>query len=237
VVFVQCECLPEQHLDELRWVQSLADADPRIAGIVPWAPLEAGDDVHEELVQIAADPRVKGIRRIIQFEDDVDFCARAEFVRGVQLLADVQLHFEITIASVHMPNALKLIDQCPQVRFILDHIGNPNIRSGQRQPWATHMKAIGGCDGVYCKVSNFACNADLENWKRDDFVPYFETVVETFGHDRIIWAGDWPHALRAIQYVEWVQIADWMTRHWSKEDRYKLFHDNAVQFYRLGADR
>ena len=42
VVFVQCECRPDQYRDELAWVQSLADRDPRLKAIVPWAPLAAG---------------------------------------------------------------------------------------------------------------------------------------------------------------------------------------------------
>jgi len=141
--------------------------------------------------------------------------------------------FEITVSPVHMPNVLKLIDRCPGVRFILDHLGNPNIKDGEREPWPTHVKALAECTNVYCKVSGAATNADLENWKREDFVPFVETVFDAFGFDRVIYAGDWPHALRAIEYVQWVETLDWLARNRSDRERRKLFRENAIDFYRL----
>ena len=73
--FVQCECKPDQHLDELAWVQSIADQEPRLKAIVPWAPLENGEDASQVLRMIARDPRVKGVRRIIEFEEDPIFAS------------------------------------------------------------------------------------------------------------------------------------------------------------------
>ena len=234
LVFVQCECLPKQHLDELRWVQSLANGDPRIWGIVPWAPLESGDEVSEELRQMASDPRVKGVRRIIMSEADVNFCIRPGFTRGVQLLGEMDLHFEITIAPIHMPNTLELIRRCPGVSFILDHLGNPDIAGSVLEPWATHLREMASFENVWCKVSGLATNANLESWKREDFVPYLDTVFEAFGTHRVVYASDWPHALRATDYVRWFETLDWATRAWDEASRRRLFHDNAVQFYRLG---
>ena len=37
----------------------------------------------------------------------------------------------------------------------------------------------------------------------------------------------------AIRYPEWVAIVDWVTEGASAEEKRKLFHDNAVRFYRL----
>src|SRR5262249_7468067 len=86
MVFLQCECEVSQYVDEAAWVTSLAAKDPRIEGIVPWAPLEKGDSVRSDLEQLAANPLIKGIRRIIQFEPDIEFCLRPDFVKGVQAL-------------------------------------------------------------------------------------------------------------------------------------------------------
>ena len=235
MVFVQCECLPAQHLDELLWVQSLADTDSRIQGIVPWAPLEDGDKVADELETIAQDSRVKGVRRIIQFEPDVDFCSQLGFVRGVQLLGTLGLHFEITIAPIHMPNTLALVRKCPDVRFVLDHIGNPDIASGALQPWADYIKQLARFENVWCKVSGLATNADFYNWKKGDFVPYLETIFEAFGFDRVMYAGDWPHALRATKYARWFNTLDWATDNCTDSERRRLFRDNAIIFYRLAS--
>jgi L-fuconolactonase len=233
MVFVQCECRRDQHLDELAWVQSIADADPRLRAIIPWAPLEDGGAVAQELAQIAEDPRVKGVRRIIEFEEDIDFCARPGFVRGVQLLGEVGLHCELTIGPRNFPNVIKLVEACPDTRFILDHIGCPNIAAGEIEPWRTHLRNFASSGPHACKFSNLVCNADLERWTADDLRPFAETVFEAFGEDRILWASDWPHCLRASSWRRWFDTAVALTGPLGPGARRKIFHTNAKSFYRI----
>ena len=83
--------------------------EPRIRGIVPWAPLEKGEAARAELASLAANPLVKGIRRIIQFEPDPEFCLRPDFVRGVQMLAEFDLSFDICIAHHQMEPTIRLV--------------------------------------------------------------------------------------------------------------------------------
>ena len=54
MVFLQCEVDPTQFREEAEWVTKLArEHDPRIQGIVPWAPLEKGDAVRADLEKLA----------------------------------------------------------------------------------------------------------------------------------------------------------------------------------------
>ena len=233
MVFVQCECRPDQHLEELAWVQSLADSDPRLQAIVPWAPLEDGEAVVDTLRVIAADPRVKGVRRIIEFEDDIGFCLRAGFVRGVRLLGEHGLHCELTIGPRNFPNVMKLVEQCPGTRFILDHIGCPAIKDQSLQPWQDYLRAFAASGPHPCKFSNLVCNADLEHWTIDDLRPFADAVIEIFGPERIIWGSDWPHALRASSWPRWFETACELTAGLGAETQRKIFHDNARDCYRL----
>ncbi len=233
MVFVQCECLPEKHLAELAWVKSLADSDSRLKGIIPWVALEQGEEVGEEIYTIAQDPRVKGVRRIIEFEEDPDFCVQPGFIRGVQLLGKVGLHCELTIAPAHFPNVMRLISQCPDTRFILDHIGSPHIADNQLEPWKSSIREFAASGPHVCKFSNLVCNASLENWTIDDLRPFAESVFDAFGPDRLIWGSDWPHALRASEFSRWLETADLLTFGFSGAERKKIFHDNALHFYRL----
>jgi len=233
LVFVQCECLPEQHLEELAWVRSCADADSRLKAIVPWAPLESGDAVRAELVAMANDPRVKGVRRIIEFEQDLDFCIQPGFIRGVQLLGETGLHCELTIGPRNFPNVLKLVEACPGTRFILDHIGCPNIAAGQLQPWKDYLRAFAASGPHPCKFSNLVCNANLERWTVDDLRPFADVVIECFGPDRLLWGSDWPHALRASSWSRWLETAWTLTSALGPAAQRKIFHDNAKTFYRI----
>lgn len=235
MVFLQCECDPAQFMDEAAWVTSLAAQDPRIQGIVPWAPLEQGHRARPYLEQLAQNPLIKGIRRIIQFEPDLEFCLRPDFVAGVQALPDYGFSFDICIDHRHMANTIKLVAQCPNVSFILDHIGKPNIKDRVMEPWATQLYELAQFPNVWCKVSGVATEADHQHWTREDVRPYLDRVVECFGFERLVFGGDWPVAIQATTYPRWVETLAWAVAGCSETERRALFRDNAIRFYRLPA--
>ncbi len=234
MVFLQCECDRAQYLDELAWVTQTAESDPRIKGIVPWAPLEKGDAARDDLDRIAENKLVRGIRRIIQFEPDGNAFARdPDFIRGVQLLADYDLSFDICISYVHMEGTLDLIRQCPQTRFILDHIGKPDIKNHVMEPWTDHLRAMADLPNVWCKVSGVVTEADVDNWTAEDLKPYLDHVFACFGFDRTIFGGDWPVATLACDYPNWVATLDAAVTGCSDAELRRLYVENAETFYRV----
>lgn len=234
MVFVQCECDFTQYRDEVAWVTQLAQQDRRIQGIVAWAPLEKGEPVRPELEALAKNKLVKGIRRIIQFEVDVNFCLRPDFVRGVQLLGDYGLSFDLCIkGDEQFRNTLQLVRQCPQVNFILDHIGKPFIKERIIEPWKTYLRDLAALPNTWCKMSGLVTEADHQKWTKEDLKPYIDAVIESFGWDRVMFGGDWPVAFQATPYPRWVETLDWAVTGASPAQRKKLFHDNAMAFYRL----
>jgi L-fuconolactonase len=233
MVFVQCEADFAQFMEEAEWVNGLAEQDPRIAGIVAWAPLENGDSARPALERLAAIPRIKGIRRIIQFEPDPDFCLRPSFIKGIQALAHYNLSFDICINHIQMENTIKLVRQCPDVRFMLDHIAKPDIKNHVLEPWRTHLKTLASMDNVYCKMSGLVVEADHARWKKEDLKPYIDHVIDCFSADRVAFGGDWPVVLQASRWQQWVDTLLWAIQGVSKSELKKLFYDNAVAFYQL----
>ncbi len=234
MVFLQCECDPKQYRQEADWVTSLAKQDPRIQGIVPFAPLEKGEGARPELEELAKNNLVKGIRRIIQFESDAAFCLRPDFVRGVQMLAEFDLHFEICLkGDTQFANTVKLVRQCPQTRFILDHIGKPFIKERILEPWKTHLRELASLPNTWCKLSGLVTEADFKRWTKEELKPYVEAVMESFGWDRVMFGGDWPVAFQATDYPRWVETLAWAVHGAAPAQLRQLFHDNAIRFYRL----
>jgi len=233
MVFVQCEADFAQFMEEADWVSRIAEQDQRIAGIVPWAPLENGDAARPALERLAANPRIKGIRRIIQFEADPDFCLRPGFIEGVRGLADYGLHFEICINHTQMENAITLVKACPNVRFMLDHIAKPDIKHHVMEPWRTHLKTFADMDNVTCKMSGLVVEADWDRWTKADLKPYIDTVIECFGFERLVFGGDWPVVLQAARWQTWLDTLTEILAGVSQAELKQLFHDNAVAFYRL----
>ncbi|SOE23197.1 L-fuconolactonase [Spirosomataceae bacterium TFI 002] len=233
MIFVQAECKPSQFLEEIKWVEAIAEKDERLTGIIPWAPLHTGNAITEVLEGFAMNPKIKGVRQLIQTENDLNFCQKPDFINGVNLLGKNNLHFELTIDPKHFPSVLKLVEQCPDTRFILDHIGNPNMLTKQLQPWKEYLKAFADSGPHYCKFSNLVCNADLNNWNIDDLKPYSEAVIDTFGSEKLIWGSDWPHALRAASWSKWFETAIALTTGLTENECNGIFKTNAIAFYNI----
>jgi L-fuconolactonase len=236
MVFLECAVDKAYYQQEAAWVTALAAQDSRIQGIVAFAPLEEGEGVRPAIeALLAANPLLKGIRRIVQGEADVAYCLRPDFVRGVQLLADYGLSFDICIYHIQLASAVQLVAQCPNVRFILDHIGKPDIKNGVMEPWRTELRELAAMPHVVCKVSGLVTEADHQQWTPADLQPYIDHVIDCFGFDRVIYGGDWPVAYQATDYPRWVETLQAAVSGCSEEELHKLFYDNAVRFYRLPA--
>src|SRR5688572_21207806 len=232
-VFVEVDVDVPQHLDEASWVSELARSDPRLTGMVAALPLERGAAIEPELEQLARHKLLKAIRRLIQNQPDPDFCVRPDFIAGLKLLPRHDLAFDICILHHQMPNVLRMVRQCPEVRFVLDHIGKPGIKAGLIDPWRQHLRELASMPNVVCKISGVATEADHSNWTREQLRPYIEHAIESFGFDRIMFGGDWHVSELATTYPEWVEIVAWVVEDCTPEEKRKLFRDNALSTYRL----
>lgn len=236
MVYVQVEVAPAYALLEAQHVAQLAAHEPRLQGIVAWAPLEDGECVRSILeALVAIGPLVKGVRRILQGESDPAYCLQPSFVRGVELLAAYGLSFDICIYHYQLPAVIELVRQCPGVTFILDHIAKPDIRRGVLDPWRDHIATLARLPNVVCKISGVATEADHARWTVDDLAPYIRHALEVFGEDRVMFGGDWPVALLATSYRRWVETLATLTADLSPEAQRKLWSENARRVYRLPA--
>ncbi len=233
MVFLQCECAFDQCEQEASWITELAEVDNRIQGIVPWAPLELGEKARDVLDRYAENKLIKGIRRIIQFEPDIEFCLQPGFIRGVQLLEDYDLSFDICISHIQLKNTSEFVNQCPDVRFMLDHIGKPDIKNQIFKPWKKELRELAQMENVHCKMSGLVTEADHGHWTKEDLKPYIDHVIECFGVDRICFGGDWPVACQATEYHGWVETLDLALEGCTEEDLRKIYWENAIEFYKL----
>ena len=235
MVFVECAEGSGEGIAEAQWVAEIAESEPRIQGIVAHAPLERGDAVLPALEKLAEIPLVRGVRRIIQYEDDIGFCLREKFIDGVNLLPRFGFSFDICVAHHQIPNVVKMVDHCPEVSFMLDHIGKPDIKNGVMDPWKKNIATLSEFPNTWCKISGLVVEADHQKWTASDLAPYIEHVIKCFGYDRVVFGGDWPVILRAAEVSQWIEALDVVLTEAkaSPEKLSKLYRDNAAAFYRL----
>jgi L-fuconolactonase len=234
MVYVEVATAPAYGLLEAQWAIAQADQEPRLQGIVAFAPLEFGDRARVYLEALAAlGPRVKGVRRLIQGESDPGFCLEPAFVRGVSLLREFGFSFDICIKHHQLPPVIDLVRRCPDVSFVLDHIAKPDIAAGSRDPWRQQLRTLAQAPNVVCKISGLVTEANHASWTRDDLAPYVAHVLDVFGEDRVMFGGDWPVMLLASSYQRWVDTLDTLTASLSAAAARKLWLENAARTYRL----
>jgi L-fuconolactonase len=219
---------------EASWIAAVAQAEPRIQGIIANAPLEDGENARSFLKTLKVlSPRIKGIRRILQAETEHGFCLQARFLDGVHMLADFDFSFDICITRHQLSDAIALVRACPHVQFILDHIANPDIKNKEMSPWRERVAELAALPNVACKVSGIVTNANRDGWTPDDIRPYVEHILTCFGEDRVMYGGDWSVVLLASSYARWVEALDAVTTHLPETQRRKLWVENAKRIYRL----
>ncbi len=232
VVFVQADCAPDEGLAEARWVASLDAPATPIKGIVAYAPLEAGGAARAALDALAQIPHVKGIRRLIQSEGS-GFALQADFVTGIRLLAEYDLPFDLCVLPHQLPDVIALVERCPDVRFVLDHLGKPSIADGEIDIWRQNMSRLAKFENVSCKLSGFVSESAPVKWTPADLRPYVEHALAAFGAERLMFGSNYPICTLAGTYKYWQETLTALLAPLAQDERQQIFAANATRFYRL----
>ena len=219
-----------QSLAETHWLLGLADADPRIFGVVGWVDLQA-EDIAAQLETLARHPRLVGVRHVIQDEPDADFMRRPTFLRGLAQLQRFRLTYDLLIYPHQLPAALAVVRQFPDQRFVLDHGAKPLIRAGTLSPWREQIRELAAFQNVSCKVSGLVTEADLTHWKPTDLRPYLEILAEAFDVRRLLFGSDWPVCLLAAEYEAVEGVVRDFFRGLDPQDQARLWGGNCAQIY------
>ena len=232
-VFVEVAANAGQHLAEAAFAQGIADIEPRLGAIIAHAPVQIGAAVCADLEALLAYKKVRGIRRLIQGEVDPSICLEPLFIEGVRRLAHYNLTFDLCLKHWAMPYAIELAKKCPDVTFVLDHIGKPDIRHGLRQPWWSQITEMARLPNVVCKISGAIGEADPKLWTADQVKPYVAHAIECFGFERSMFGSDWPVSALTHQYEQWVDLVDSVAAGATMAEKHQLYCGTAQRIYRL----
>jgi L-fuconolactonase len=132
-----------------------------------------------------------------------------------------------------MRSVVELVRRVPQVTFVLDHFGKPDVRDGKTEPWAMDMKALAALPNVVCKISGLTTEAHWDKWQADDLKFYFEHTLQCFGFGRLLFGSDWPMATLATSYNHWIETAQGLFSSATETEQIQLFQTNAERIYRV----
>jgi L-fuconolactonase len=220
-----------QSLQETEWLLKLADQYDSIKGVVGWVDLRS-TEVIKQLELYSKHPKLVGVRHVIQ-DESVDFILGDDFLKGIRLLKQFNLTYDILIFPKHLPNTIKFVELFPDLTFVLDHIAKPDIKAKTISPWKEDMERLAKFKNVFCKVSGMVTEADWYRWKSEDFKPYLDIVFDVFGTDRVMIGSDWPVCKVAGNYNKVMAIVIDYIKDFSESDKAKILGENALNAYKM----
>jgi L-fuconolactonase len=221
-----------QSVEETRWLLELAGGSPLILGVVGWVDLRS-PDVRSQLQVFAGNPKLVGVRHVVQSEPDERFLLHSEFLRGITVLEEFDLTYDILIYPRHLPVAAEFVRHFPRQRFVLDHLAKPLIKGASIHPWEAGMRSLAKFPNVYCKLSGMVTEADWQNWKPEHLTPYLDIAVDCFGSDRLMIGSDWPVCTVAASYKQTMNVVfDYLRKHPS-DVQDAVLGGNAHRFWKL----
>ncbi len=214
---------------EIDWIDELINAhDGLMAGMVAACRPE-NDGFAREVERAASRPSIVGFRRALHVVPD-DVSRSQTFRDNIRRLGPVGLPFDLCVAARQLPIAIELADAAPEVRFVLDHCGVPDIAAGAWDDWARDITAISRRPNVCAKVSGIVAYA-AEGWAPGDLARWVDHVTGAFGFERLCWGGDWPVCTLGGGLATWVAASRAIFTDASASERARLYTNTAREVW------
>lgn len=220
-----------QMVEETGFLLNFADTNPRVRGVVGWVPLleNSGEPWLEKL---SAHPKLVGVRHVVHDEPDDDFILRPDFNKGIRNLANYDLLYDILIFWKHLPQTIRFVDLHPEQPFVVDHIAKPRIEAENfDSEWAAGIRELAKRANVSCKISGMITEVRDAEWDVGLLRPYFDTVLEAFGPQRVMYGSDWPVCLLRGSYQQWFETCIELTNTMSPDEQSAFWGGNAARIY------
>ena len=209
-----------------------AKGNPFIKGVVGWIDLRS-EKVEERLSFYRNFPILKGFRHVVQDEKDPEFMLHPAFLQGIEQLIKYGYCYDILVYARQLPQVLAFLNHFPDKPFIIDHLAKPDIKQGGFTSWQADMRKIAAFPKVLIKVSGMITEADWHHWKKEDFYPYLDELVLSFGVERLCYGSDWPVCNLAGNYsLQWDIVKTYFST-FNPSDINKVMGWNTQRFYHL----
>jgi L-fuconolactonase len=203
-----------------------------VKAVVGWIDFEA-PDAASRLERLARNPLLRGVRPMMQGIPDTDWMLKPALEPAFRAVIDLGLRFDALVQPRHLVNLRKLLERYPGLDLLVDHAAKPRIATGEREPWASDMRALARETKTLCKFSGLITEASTA-WTVADLRPYAEHLLDCFGPERLIWGSDWPVLALAGGYDRWWSATQALLEPLDPPSRERILGANAARFYGIG---
>ena len=224
-----------QSVEETSWLLSLAANHDWVLGVIGWLPL-ANPGIRVTMAKFQHEGKLCGLRHVVQDEHDDGFLDRAEFNNGIQAMKEFGWTYDLLIYARQIPFAIPFVDRHPDQVFVLDHIAKPTIQSSVYDAaWDRDLNELAKRPNIYCKFSGVVTEVRDDGWSLPQIQRYWDTAINAFGSERLMFGTDWPVCLLKTSYAEWVAAVSELASKLSETEQVKFWSQNATKAYCLDA--
>ncbi|MCJ2377648.1 amidohydrolase family protein [Vibrio sp. ZSDZ34] len=226
---VLVQAVPE--IWETRELLDIAEASDTVVGVIGWVDVTKGNQVGEDIASLKQSySKLCGIRYMSQGLPP-EHLMESQFVEGVKQVGNEGLIYELLITTAQLQQATKLVSQCPDMTFIVEHIAKPAIRDGEFEQWSDDLHTLAAYPNVHCKLSGIVTEADFASWNASEITPYMDAVLSAFGENRVIYGSDYPVCLLAASYPQVLTlVTNWLNDN-PEVSADKILYSNAEALY------
>jgi predicted TIM-barrel fold metal-dependent hydrolase len=183
-------------IEDNLWVLQVAQADPIMVGVVGNLEPER-PEFPQYLGRYQKNPLFRGIRcGNLWGRDMARQASDPDFLRGLQLVADADLVMDTTNPRISLLEAvIRVTDKVPTLRVVIDHLAGYDPTPADQPAYDAALREIAQRPQIFAKVSQIIHRVGGQ--VATDVGPYrarVDTLVQTFGEDRIIFGSDWPNS-------------------------------------------
>ena len=211
---------------------------PTVAAVIGCRP--SSPDFAKYAKRYRDNPLINGFRQVMS-ADKFD----AACIKSLQHCGELDKSFDLCVPGADIGAMVKVVDECPDTRFILDHCGNPDVlaflpasRRGDHKPghdvddWKRSIQQLAKRERVICKISGIVGSVP-KDWLADDLAPIINHCLDSFGPNRVVFGSDWPVCLTGASLQQWVAALKEVIHSRPIAQQRQLLAENAIRFYRL----
>jgi L-fucono-1,5-lactonase len=216
-------------IDETR--RLLAAAGDRVVGVVGW--LDLAGDVGDQLASFPDRHRAKlvGARHLAHTDPDREWLRRADVRSGLAALGRAGLCFDLVLRWQQLPLAEAIAGDLADVRFVLDHLGNPPLGAPELLLWERSLRALATHPNASAKLSGIAAAFGGPDWTSDMCRGAIEIALDAFGPERLMYGSDWPVVELVGGSARWQQAVDAIVADLSPDEQGAIYGATAASVY------
>ena len=151
---------------------------------------------------------------------------------GFAHLANYKFSFDLQVPFWHLDQAAELARDFPQTTIILNHAGLPGNRDRESlAPWRNAMELLALEPNTAAKISGLG--QPDQPWTVASNYSVVRDTISIFGVNRCMFGSNFPVDRLCATFNDIYHGFDEIVSDYSTEVRDKLFHSNAIDYYRM----